>query len=49
MSSRMDWNPFYYECTHSSGCHERFKTLDEFEKHWKEKHAIKNCENESHK
>jgi hypothetical protein len=27
-----------YECTHSSGCHERFATLAEFQEHWKTKH-----------
>jgi hypothetical protein len=37
-SSRMDWKPLAFECTHSSGCHERFATLGEFEQHWKEKH-----------
>jgi hypothetical protein len=38
-----------YECTHSSGCHERFSSLAEFEQHWKEKHVVKNCEGEEHK
>jgi len=29
---------FCFECTHSSGCHERFATIEEFQQHWKEKH-----------
>jgi hypothetical protein len=33
-----DWTKVY-ECTHSSGCHERFKDLTEFQQHWKEKHS----------
>jgi hypothetical protein len=37
-SSRMDWKPLAFECSHSSGCHELFATLAEFQEHWKTKH-----------